>query len=110
MTAWRRRTNGQLRDVVYDDVSPIHGRGLYATRRIASGEYIGTFEGPEAKRNGSHVLWTYDSAGRTIGRRGKNLLRFINHARRCNAEFRGFDLYARRTIAAGKEITIDYGW
>lgn len=110
MSAWRRCTNRQLRDLVYDDASSIHGRGLYAARRIARGEYIGTFDGPVAKRNGSHVLWVYDASGRVVGRRGKNLLRFINHSRRCNAEFLGFDLYARRTIAEGSEITIDYGW
>lgn len=42
----RRLTNMQLREIVYVDESGIHGRGVFASRRIAEGEYIGTFAGP----------------------------------------------------------------
>nr|WP_242470281.1 SET domain-containing protein [Allochromatium vinosum] len=37
------------------------------------------------------------------------MLRWLNHSDDPNAEFDGFELYARRTIAVGSEITIDYG-
>jgi SET domain-containing protein len=42
------------------------------------------------------------------GRRGLNLLRYLNHAERPNAEFDGFDLYALKNIRAGEEITFNY--
>jgi hypothetical protein len=56
------------------------------------------------------VLWTYDSEGNVlVGREGRNLLRWLNHSDDPNAEFDGFDLYARRAIAVDEEITFDYG-
>lgn len=107
----RRLTNMQLREIVYVDESGIHGRGVFASRRIAEGEYIGTFAGPEARRDGIYVLWVYaeDGEDRAIGRSGRNLLRYLNHDGQGNAEFDGFDLYARCVIPRDEEITIDYG-
>jgi SET domain-containing protein len=111
MNAGLRLTDRELRTLVYVADSGIHGRGLFAARRLVRGEYIGTFHGPPARRDGDHVLWVYASAldDEPIGRRGRNLLRFLNHATPCNAAFDGFDLYARRAIRRGEEITIDYG-
>jgi hypothetical protein len=104
-----RRNNSALRGIVSVAESAIHGRGVFAAREIASGEYIGTFHGPEAQRDGCYVLWVYDENDRPTGRRGRNLLRYLNHERPCNAQFEDFDLYALRSIARGEEITIDYG-
>ncbi len=111
MNDGKRLSNAQLREVVYVEDSAIHGRGVFASRNIARGEYIGTFAGPEARRDGTYVLWVYEngSDGEPVGRSGRNMLRFLNHDARCNAEFAGFDLYARRRIPSGAEITIDYG-
>lgn len=100
-----RRTNR----LVYVERSPIHGWGLFASERLPRGVFIGTYLGPAAKRNGSHVLWVEDGDG-WIGRRGFNRLRYLNHSKRPNAEFDGFHLYARRAIQPDEEITIDYGW
>jgi len=96
-----------LKDLVYVSESPIHGRGAFATRPIKKGTFIGEYEGPEARRNGKYVLWCYED-GEATGRRGLNRLRYLNHADRPNAEFDGFELYARRNIRKGEEITIDY--
>lgn len=107
----RRLRNVQLREVVYVADSGIHGKGVFAARGIAKGEYIGTFHGPEARRDGTYVLWVYeeDRGDLPVGRSGRNMLRFLNHATRGNAEFAGFDLYARCAIRRGDEITIEYG-
>lgn len=94
----------------YVDNSPIHGRGLYAAVNIGAGDYIGTLTGPSTRRDGTHVLWLVDEEGNWFGRRGTNALRYVNHGENANAEFWEFDLYAIRDIAAGEEITIDYGW
>lgn len=89
--------------------SPIHGRGVFARRRIPRGTRIGDFEGSRTKRNGMHVLWVVEEDGTTVGIRGENELRFLNHSRVPNAEFRGASLYAVRNIQPGYEITFDYG-
>lgn len=96
------------RKLTYVAQSPIHGRGLFAKTVIDSETYIGTYEGPEAKRNGSHVLWVYEDDGEVIGRRGLNKMRYVNHSDEPNAEFDGFDLYTTRKIGPDEEITIDY--
>lgn len=95
-------------DRIYVAESEIHGRGLFAATRIRPETYIGTYEGPTAKRNGKYVLWMQDGK-REVGRRGLNILRYVNHARRPNAEFRDFDLFALRSIRPDEEITVHYG-
>lgn len=107
--AAQKAADRRTRQLVYVDHSPIHGWGLFACDRLDAGLYIGTYLGPTAQRNGSHVLWV-DTGQGWIGRRGFNRLRYVNHSKRPNAEFDGFDLYARRTIRPDEEITIDYGW
>jgi SET domain-containing protein len=91
--------------------SSIHGRGLFAVRPIAAGEYIGTFSGPRAEQDGMHVLWVWpDDDSDAVGRVGQNVLRFLNHTAAPNTAFDGFDLYALDAIPSGTELTIDYGW
>ncbi|MCK7581751.1 MAG: SET domain-containing protein [Chromatiales bacterium] len=90
--------------------SPIHGQGCFARIGFEPGDPIGTFEGMEVAEDGPHVLWVYDAErDRLIGRRGTNVLRWLNHSEDPNAEFDGFELYARLAIRVGSEITIDYG-
>ena len=110
MSFKRRVKNSDLREMVYSALSPIHGTGLFARRKIKKGEYIGTYYGPNVKRDGTYVLWVYDQGDEVgaIGRSGRNLLRYLNHAERGNAEFDGFDLYARKEIGIDQEITFNY--
>jgi len=109
MSDGERLSNGQLKVVVYAATSAIHGTGLFASRDIEEGEYIGTFAGPEARRDGVYVLWVYETEDRAVGRSGRNLLRYVNHASPCNAYFDGFELYASCAIPRDAEVTIDYG-
>lgn len=107
----KRIKNADLKSWVYSAKSTIHGTGLFATKAIASGEYIGTYWGPHASRNGIYVLWVYeneDDEASAVGRSGRNLLRYLNHSVPGNTEFDGFDLYARVDIAADDELTFDY--
>lgn len=95
----------------YVSTSPIHGRGLFARRAIAIDEYIGSYIGPATQKDGMHVLWVWnDEADRWEGIDGQNEMRFLNHAKKPNADWWGTDLYAIRDIAADEEITFDYGW
>jgi len=109
MTQRRTSDDGGLRSRVEVRVSPVHGRGLFARKRLRAGQFIGTFTGRETKRDGTHVLWVHDENGSATGIEGDNDLRFLNHSKRPNADFDGFDLYAVRNIQAGAELFIDYG-
>ncbi len=104
-----KTTKQRLGDIVYRAASTIHGNGLFAKVEISKGEYIGTYEGPTAKRDGTYVLWVYEEGESPVGRSGRNLLRYLNHQDDGNAEFDGFDLYAMRDIEPHEEITFDYG-
>ncbi|PLX62461.1 SET domain-containing protein [Sedimenticola selenatireducens] len=106
-----RLRNSELRGLIYVAPSKIHGKGVFARQELSKGEYIGTYHGPVARRNGTYVLWVYeqDDDENAIGCSGKNLLRYLNHKIPGNAEFDGFDLYARVTIRPDEEITFDYG-
>lgn len=99
----------RLGEIVYRAPSKIHGNGLFARVAIGKGAYIGTYEGPHAKRDGTYVLWVYEEGKNPVGRSGRNLLRYLNHKERGNAEFDGFDLYALRDIRPHEEITFNYG-
>ncbi|MCU7845171.1 MAG: SET domain-containing protein [Candidatus Thiodiazotropha sp. (ex Monitilora ramsayi)] len=99
----------RLGDIVYKAPSKIHGNGLFAKVGIRKGEYIGTYEGPTAKRDGTYVLWVFEEGQSPVGRSGRNLLRYLNHQDEGNAEFDGFDLFALRDIKPHHEITFDYG-
>lgn len=96
-------------NLVYVSDSGIHGKGLFARKSILKGAYIGYYEGPIARRNGSHVLWVTYPDGREVGRSGRNKLRFLNHSNRPNCEFDGFECYALKNIKADQELTFNYG-
>ncbi len=107
-----RRHNRELREWVYAADSSLHGTGLFARRPISAGEYIGSYHGQKASRNGMYVLWICELEGENekwVGCSGRNLLRYLNHALECNAEFDGLDLYAIADIAEDEEITFYYG-
>ena len=96
-----------MEELVHVALSPIDGQGLFASRTIKKETYLGTYDGPAAKRNGKYVLWVVDG-DEVVGRRGMNKLRYVNHSEEPNAEFVGFDLFALRRIAPDEEITVDY--
>lgn len=96
----------------YVDDSGIHGKGLYARVVLEEETYLGTYDGPEINDeddNAMHVLWVENDDGQWVGRDGQNLLRYLNHNKKPNAEFDGFDLYALRDIGPDEELTIHYG-
>jgi hypothetical protein len=103
----RTTGSGELDDKVYVATSDDAGKGVFAKISFKKGDFIGTYQGPAAKRNGKYVLWLV-GRGKVVGRRGLNALRHLNHADRPNAEFDGWDLYATKRIPRGSEITCDY--
>lgn len=98
-----------LSDLVEVRRSSIHGKGLFARRRIRAGTRIGSYEGPRTQKIGDHVLWVVDEEGNEYGIDGRNELRYVNHSRRPNVVFEEADLIALRDIEPGEELLHDYG-
>ena len=112
--------------------SPIHGRGLYARCAIEAGtdiiQYVGEKISKEessrralewearARKQGSGLVYIFelDEEWDLDGRRGRNPARYINHSCDGNCEAIDYEgeiwIVARRPIAAGEELTYDYGY
>lgn len=101
----------QKNPLVYVATSSVHGHGLFASKPIARGDYIGSYAGSETDTDGMHVLWLYDEeTEQWEGIDGDNEMRFLNHSDEPNADFWNTDLYALRDIQVNEEITFDYHW
>lgn len=106
--------------------SPVHGRGVFAARKIPADTRIIEYAGEritqrEADRRGSsdpdnpfHTFFFSLESGKLIdGGDNGNAARYINHACAPNCEAREEDgrvyIYALRDIARGEELNYDYG-
>jgi SET domain-containing protein len=97
------------------------GRGVFALRAIGRGEVIETAPALLVPRSQgddlitsflSHYMFQTDAGGRYVI--GLGFTSLFNHGDKPNAEFYAsmdrIVIKARRPIAAGAEITVDYGW
>lgn len=101
--------------------SGIVGQGLFAGTPIAARAKIGEFEGEviglrEARRRarGQRIIAIVELERHALdATRMKHGFRFINHSCAPNTFFRctpqRAEIYALRDIAAGEELTVDYG-
>jgi hypothetical protein len=98
------------------------GLGLFATDPIARGDVIVTYGGKriptktareKERRSGAKYMFEIDERWTIDGSARSNLGRYVNHSCRPNseAELRNGRIVfvARRAIAPGEEITLDYG-
>ena len=106
--------------------SPVHGRGVFATRNIAADTFLIEYEGERisdkeaTKRHGLdpenpyHTFFFSLESGKMIdgGVDGSDA-RWINHACEPNCEAREekkrVNIYALRDIKRGEELNYDYG-
>jgi SET domain-containing protein len=106
--------------------SGVHGKGVFALRGIAEGETLIEYVGeiitwdeaqerhPHDPSQPNHTFYFHIDDDRVIdAARGGNSSRWINHAcePNCETDERGGRVFIRalRDIAAGEEITYDYG-
>jgi SET domain-containing protein len=92
--------------------SPIHGRGVFATRDYQPGELLGIYEGRVVTDlSNKHTLYLQDGEERWWGILGDGPLSFMNHADDPNATVStgGPYVYALCAIAKDQEITMSYG-
>ncbi len=106
--------------------SGIHGQGLFAARAIAQGERIVEYTGQRlskaesARRQTAHLengftfLMELDESFDLDGGHAENPARFINHSCAPNCEAVAENgkvwIHALRAMAAGVELTFDYGF
>jgi len=101
--------------------SPIEGTGVFAAAKIPRRAKIGEVTGEiisirtaRRRARGSCRLCLIDlNDTRALDCTKGNVLRLLNHSCRSNAFLRIFrdrvEVYARRDIRTGEEITVDYG-
>jgi SET domain-containing protein len=102
--------------------SQIHGGGLFATKAIPAGTRIIEYLGEKITKAqalvecgaGNHFVFTLDDEFDLNGNFEWNTARFINHscAPNCEAELDEDRVWilALRDIAAGEELTYNYGY
>ena len=102
--------------------SPIHGTGAFARSTIPAGtrimEYVGEIiskaESLRRCEQGNHFIFALDERDDLDGNVPWNPARFLNHGCAANCEAMPDDdriwIVARRDIAAGDELTFNYGY
>lgn len=86
--------------------SPIHGKGLFAAKRIKADVSLGRLHGMLTDEDGTYILWLTDELGFEI----TNEFRFINHDSNPNCALTDTEVITLRAIEKDEELTHDYGW
>lgn len=101
---------------IYVSTSKVHGRGVFAGKRILKGSYVGTYEGVDngevTRSNEPYVIFSYDDDDEEAHswRIGTNEFRFLNHSDDANLEMdEDYHFWATRTIKRDEELTWYYG-
>jgi len=90
----------------YVDQSPIHGKGLFAAKRIKADVVLGRLHGMLTDEDGTYILWLNKHTGFEI----TNEFRFINHDSNPNCALTDTEVVTLRAIEKDEELTHDYGW
>ncbi|MFT6301890.1 MAG: SET domain-containing protein [Granulosicoccus sp.] len=102
-------SDAQLSDVsekVFVANSELHGKGLFAAKRIKANTVLGRLVGMPTFDDGIYVLWITDDIGLEL----VNDFKFINHGKNPNAAYTDLDVMILRDVEAGEELLHDYGW
>jgi len=86
--------------------SPIHGKGLFASKPVKADVSLGRLQGMLTEDDGTYVLWLNKKIGLEI----TNEFRFINHDANPNCALTDTEVVTLRAIEKDEELTHDYGW
>lgn len=86
--------------------SPIHGKGLFASKPIKADVSLGRLQGMLTEDDGTYVLWL----NKKIGLEVTNEFRFINHDSNPNCALTDTEVVTLRALEKDEEFTHDYGW
>ena len=91
--------------LIYVTTSNIHGKGLFARKRIKAGTLIGQIEGRPTETDGPYVLWLTQRKAVEV----QCQLKYINHSDEPNAIYYDtLEVIALRDIQRDEEITHNY--
>jgi hypothetical protein len=102
-------TDARISDVsdkVFVASSPVHGKGLFAAKRIKANTVLGRLHGMPTFDDGIYVLWITDDLGLEL----TNDFKFINHNSNPNAAYSDLDVMVLHDVEPGEELLHDYGW
>lgn len=83
--------------------SPIHGKGVFASKQYKAGSDVTYFVGYEVDKDTRHSLTLENCKIEPTGP-----LKYLNHSCAPNCYFRGRTLVAKRLVQRKEELTIDY--
>lgn len=98
--------DGVPTDLVYVKKSKIHGKGMFASKKIKKDVVLGPLLGKPTKRDGTYVLWLTDKKGLRV----TNDYRFINHGDKPNCALTGTEVVTLKSIKKDEELLHHYGW
>ena len=91
--------------LIYVTTSTIHGKGLFARKRIKAGTLIGQIEARPTDTDGPYVLWLTQRKAVEV----QCQLKYINHSDEPNAIYYDtLEVIALRDIQRDEEITHNY--
>jgi len=86
--------------------SPIHGKGLFASKPVKANVSLGRLQGMLTENDSTYVLWLNKKIGLEI----TNEFRFINHDTNPNCALTDTEVVTLRAVEKDEELTHDYGW
>lgn len=106
MAGFKKARLSDVSDKVFVATSPVHGKGLFAAKRIKANTVLGRLEGMPTFDDGIYVLWVTDEMGLEL----TNDFKYINHDSNPNAAYSDLDVTVLRDVEPGEELLHDYGW
>lgn len=99
-----------ITDKVYVGESSIHGRGLFAAKKIREGDLLGVLTCKKTKKDGPHVLWVEKRKDKYDLYKVTCDFKYINHSSTPNvAYYDDLTVVALRDIKRDEELTHYYG-
>lgn len=106
MSRFKKARPSDVSDKVFVAISPVHGKGLFAARKIKANTVLGRLHGMPTLDDGIYVLWITDELGLEL----TNDFKYINHDSNPNAEYSDLEVTVLRDVEPGEELLHDYGW
>lgn len=106
MSGFKKARPSDVSDKVFVATSPVHGKGLFAAKRIKANTVLGRLHGMPTFDDGIYVLWVTDELGLEL----TNDFKYINHNSNPNAAYSDLDVTVLRDVEPGEELLHDYGW
>lgn len=106
MSQFKNARPSDVSDKVFVADSPVHGKGLFALKKIKANTVIARLHGMPTFDDGTYVLWITDELGLEL----TNDLKYINHDKNPNAAYSDLDVTVIKDVMPGEELLHDYGW